>query len=720
MLLKIASGFTIGSLTTELDFITDKFGIQLGEYRPATAQMKAGGVWSDSPMAHGRELRYFRETNIVDTIGFTVRGESPDDALDYLRDLLDLMEKARTRWTHGSAHLPYWLIVQGPRETGPKYSLIFSGQIPEYEDMFGDLFVQPDGTAIMEDVGLIIEHSRWYSEPEARSIGYVLSFNSDYFGNSLDNSSTTDYSSALDDVFVSNYGGYNNLTHIFNWGANLTFHDGNRLDTAFVGGTVAILMPDDFAAVSTQNYLYLGIADTVTNWGPFGCVVFNISADSDMVAANYASVQWEYYDGSAWQTFPANSLWDQTASGGKALLVTGSNSVTFMPPDSWEPNTINSVNAYWIRLSYFYNPVAGGTMVVDNRYPFVPSWNSTTIPQSQLASGAGHIAKITVEGTGGYWNGGAGGADDEMCANKLYVAARPTSLGANFRSCLSARADFLPSWASVAYGTYWSHVEAHSGGAPPYAAITYSYTYKGWGKYTAQAPASTTGFQSGTLAWTLDEDADYRGDTYRVFLRYYTASTEPIEVQMRVGVYWGGSYISYSEAVWADDTGMSAYLADMGEIAIPASAIGPIEIRVQINESEFSEAGDDIYIVDIHLMPTSHYFNLFYGDRFLCYQDNTHSHNTTKLVVDGYDFQSGVTSKLLYDTTTGLVICPYHSRVAAPPTLESNEEMELFFLFDMSDYETSKSLTSIHSIPEQAYRLQIHTLPVLHGPRGRK
>lgn len=732
MILRIASGTSPGSLTTVIDFINDDYGIHLAEWRPSIAQVKGGGVWSDSPMARGRKLRYYQDQNIVDEIKFSIVGENPDSAIGYLNDLLDALENARRHWK-SAQYEPYWLIARGPRETNARYSMISLGAVPNYEDQYRDVFVQADGTAIMEDMSVVIEHGDWIGTESALAIGYDLSWNGDYYGNVSGNTSTRAYSSTIGDVFVANYAAYNNITHIFHQDGDGTFSS-NLIDST---PPYDLLAPAKAAGGSAVvNYLYIGISTAETDYGPFGCVVFNLDVDAGFAANMAGGSDWEYNkDGVGWTTII--DWWDHTDSvlvqdgaTNKALTTDGIGSLVIIQPEDWQENSVNSVTAFWIRLKYTFDVDAGTGQVVQqiDRHPYIPSWNSFKIPQASLqAAGPASLLKMTVKSLAGIREGGtadgtAANSKYELPVNKVYVAARPTSAGSNFRTNLPAHNDFLPSWVSATYPNADSDIDDWDsvGG-------TISGTYRMSALYTGWALVNVNGTSgswetNAAVRWTFTNDADYRGETYHIFARVLGGDAVVDSLIFRVALGWGGKIVSYSDEVWSDSQ-ISSYesggrLVDFGEIRIPSDLYGNYYIEFQYKEMP-SATGADFEVVELIMMPTSYYYNLFYGPYYIVGDEQDLSFTDTYLVVDSLDFSSpDNVPKLLYDDGTGNIEGPYFGRLPGPIVIDSNEEMEIFFAFDNAPYLGSDTLTSEASLHNMVHTVSVSAIPIYFGSRG--
>lgn len=91
------------------------------------------------------------------------------------------------------------------------------------------------------------------------------------------------------------------------------------------------------ATPAVDDAVYFGLAS-----GTFGQVDLNITTQG----AGTWTIQWQYWNGTAWTAL--SGVTDGTTG---FTATTGIKSVTFTIPSDWAKNTVDSVNAYWIRAN---------------------------------------------------------------------------------------------------------------------------------------------------------------------------------------------------------------------------------------------------------------------------------------------------------------------------------------------------------------------------------
>jgi hypothetical protein len=64
-ILKITDGtVSDAGIRNEVNLLAETSGFCLTEWEPAIADLKGGGVWSDSPISDGRRLRFAKAENV--------------------------------------------------------------------------------------------------------------------------------------------------------------------------------------------------------------------------------------------------------------------------------------------------------------------------------------------------------------------------------------------------------------------------------------------------------------------------------------------------------------------------------------------------------------------------------------------------------------------------------------------------------------------------------
>lgn len=151
-----------------LNFLGDRAGYFLVNYKPQIAQYKDQGYWSSSPQSQGRRLRGKVFENSIDTIEVSARAGSQDALIQYQQDLLDFQEAASDYWASEYAFLPYYLVARAARETNTRYAVIHMISCPELENPYTQPFFDDAVGATFVSLTIHIEHGLWTSTPPGR------------------------------------------------------------------------------------------------------------------------------------------------------------------------------------------------------------------------------------------------------------------------------------------------------------------------------------------------------------------------------------------------------------------------------------------------------------------------------------------------------------------------------------------------------------------------
>lgn len=159
--------------------------------------------------------------------------------------------------------------------------------------------------------------------------------------------------SMRDEIVVANYVNNSVIDTVFH-GADNT----NLQDSTFPGG---------FPVVNfTDTYFYYG--SEVSNY-PFWNIIFALTDGADMVGS---LLQWDYWNGSSWQTV---NLVDQDGNL-QANLELGVEMALFPSAVSnWAKNTVNGINAYWIRLQDTLSQITAYPPIQGTHFVSAHSWN---------------------------------------------------------------------------------------------------------------------------------------------------------------------------------------------------------------------------------------------------------------------------------------------------------------------------------------------------------
>ena len=212
-------------------------------------------------------------------------------------------------------------------------------------------------------------------------------------------------------------------------GATWTAHAGELVDPLAVFATTdgGVTYADYTAALTDDNpatRLPVSSLDTAANgdWVMVGNGIPFTGVSIDMganVNANSAALTVEYWDGSSWRSVAG--LNDGTAPGGATLASDGE--IMFDEPADWKPSSVNSVRAFWARLSV--SAALDGSTDIDAaevREPRKADFFLVVGNQLRRVSaegGAPLISSSTVGGTAATWTIGRPVGDGASAVTNL-------------------------------------------------------------------------------------------------------------------------------------------------------------------------------------------------------------------------------------------------------------------------------------------------------------
>jgi len=202
-----------------------------------------------------------------------------------------------------------------------------------------------------------------------------------------------------DQVYVSNKDNLAELTHIFRYNSATATWSANLLTVAL---PYELLSP-----LTVASALYIG-----STLGVFCSAIFDLTQNYD------GDLDWEYWDGLAWQPL---TIYTDTPGAGELNYVLGVIAIAWRQPDDWAMTVINLVNAYWIRAII---PLGGtGTQppIQSNRHVYTVTKSSCNI--RELRGDISALAKLNI--TNLSWNA--------RIARRIIIGLRSDSRGTNFR-----------------------------------------------------------------------------------------------------------------------------------------------------------------------------------------------------------------------------------------------------------------------------------------------
>ena len=136
-------------------------GYHIDSWRPKIATYKGGGNFRDSPNAHGRRLVQKLWEQPIESINLKARGNDTDVLIRESQKLRRLLEKASDYWTSKWQNSPVWIEAKASKETNTRYAIIHVSRIPEDENPMSAPFLQPDCSAVMDNITLFAERGHW-------------------------------------------------------------------------------------------------------------------------------------------------------------------------------------------------------------------------------------------------------------------------------------------------------------------------------------------------------------------------------------------------------------------------------------------------------------------------------------------------------------------------------------------------------------------------------
>ena len=167
----MAATFELTNGTTTVNLLADP-GFTQQIWRPQTTDLKGGGVWSDAPMAEGRQLVHGVYGNVTESITLVVNDADQDGMIRRMQNIRRLLKQAEDYWLTEWQNQPVWLKAKAGCETNARYALVYRGRIPEDSNPYSEPFT---GTpAAMERLILTVEHGPWLdNEPGSGTCAQV-------------------------------------------------------------------------------------------------------------------------------------------------------------------------------------------------------------------------------------------------------------------------------------------------------------------------------------------------------------------------------------------------------------------------------------------------------------------------------------------------------------------------------------------------------------------
>ena len=155
-ILKITDG------TTSVNLLGIIRGFLLDDWKPSIAPFKGGGTWQSSPLSDGRRLANRMFDNAIETFELKLRDNDQDGAIQFVQELVTMLEKAVSYWTVEWQNQPVWIEARGPKETNSRYAVIRSYTIDSLSNPYSQPFFTGNCDLVaMDDFTLIVEREHW-------------------------------------------------------------------------------------------------------------------------------------------------------------------------------------------------------------------------------------------------------------------------------------------------------------------------------------------------------------------------------------------------------------------------------------------------------------------------------------------------------------------------------------------------------------------------------
>jgi hypothetical protein len=458
--------------------------------------------------------------------------------------------------------------------------------------------------------------------------------------------------SSTSPVFVANHHTEAQLTHIYN-------DDGGAFTSIYpISSFPQTLYPGTAAA---NDNVYFGCNTALSDTGPFCSLVFDLSVGAS--AATSYTITWEYYNGS-WVTLT-------TQDGTSQLSLVGVNSVSWEVPSDWTTVAVNSITGYWVRARLsaltgaFTNPVQQTRDIYSAVTPFIE------LAATQALGTVSSLARIRLQNRSD--NGGPGGSNPQLYANRIMAGVMPVTDHENFRAFLNFADEQNQTGVSVDVSV---DGDSASSVVTNLSAPTGRAVFFDAGLATLSTMADRVSIK---LATTIARD--YYG-TFRAFLRGKQTGGSAGEVSLRLKVVSGSGGISSLSDIQTTASTTDHELIEFEELVIlPVSSLFTSDelgdetaITLQIATSA-SDA--DFYAYDLFLLPT----NLMYIDAKD--EANTASSaisNGTRLSIDSVTLPKLLVKAVAETVSTGVYKASYRVDSNGPAGLLIQQQQRIWIM----------------------------------------
>lgn len=607
---------------------------------------------------------------------------------------LSLIEASDGKILAGNASGSVFQSPASPGTSGDAWTSVWSGDASNVYDFAIDaedvIYATDTGNSWKsEDDGITWSLYSTVFVGEARSIvitaagTQIVSDDDDIYRLSASNIQSGNTATCSNRTYAANKTQITNLTHIKVYDASAT----SFTDVFPMTSYPVELLP---STPANDDAVYFGIDTSLTDvdTGPFSSLVFDLSSPF----VGWATVAWEYWDGSAWS---ALTVKDNTLS----LLQTGVNSVHWVPPSNWATTAVDGLTGYWVRFRVDAIATSPEPPAQQNRNIYAVVNPYIEIAASQIGGDIPALARVRVENVSD--RDGPGGSAPDLYTNRVIMGLRSVSRGALFTAYLNAADEQNPVGVTVTAGTDTTFANAI--GAPSGRIAQWSPTGTG----------SWVTILTFTLATTIA--TQYYG-TFRVFLRARQSGGTAGQMQLRLRTSTGSGGVSITTDAQVFANVNDHQIIDFGQLTIPLSAylksteLGDVlTIAVQGNTSSTTP---DANLYDLVLMPVDEWA-----------ADLTDGENSATsalasgfyLDVDSVSFPKRQLRNAVKSTGTNYTKAIWQQVANGPAILQANERQRLWLLTLRT---ASAGSSDWRSEPDAVHRVQMWSAERYRWARG--
>jgi len=415
---------TDGTTTIELLYYRNRMGgFMLNDWEPDIPSYKDRGAYSDSPLFDGRYPLKTPSDNPIERLELRGVFSNASALFTAWRNLRELLEQAMNYWQSPFDNACVYLICQGTQESSPRYAAITGWDLSGLENMFAAPFLQRSGRLLIEDIDLLLEHEVWSNvvpNSVTTEIGVLASQEFD----SIDYGKTSAVT-GIKAIQVANHHTIANISTVVVY----TDDTANYNHVSNTNSSLLIELIDPLSVTPSQDFTYFGSETSITDSGPFHSISY------ENIEPRYASLgaAWEYWNGISWTAMSTTQVSDPNSN----FTTTGRHTITFHNLTGWTYNTVDGVEAWWVRINWSGSLVGAAPTL---RYLYAITWPYVEIESDKVSGDLPSEVKIR------HYDFATDQADAARTrvVNHLYVGRRDLARGASFTSRLNISDEQIP------------------------------------------------------------------------------------------------------------------------------------------------------------------------------------------------------------------------------------------------------------------------------------